>query len=131
MALSELLESLFCRHDFSFFLYSSPNARYFHTSSASHINQRDISTFPRPCFTTPWFELHFSDTCCTVRYNYCVRYLHRSVASCWFYRHAASCQQVATGLLFSSGENRLAGWGLAVDSRALAICWNNPIKTCY
>jgi hypothetical protein len=52
--------------------------------------------------------------------------------SCWFYWLAASCQQVATGLLVPSGGNRLAGTGLsqAVDNRAVATCWNNPLQTC-
>jgi hypothetical protein len=38
---------------------------------------------------------------------------HMPVASCLFYRLAASCQQVATGLLVLPGGNRLAGTGLS------------------
>jgi hypothetical protein len=43
---------------------------------------------------------------------------HRPVASCWFYQLAASCQQVATGLLVSSGGDRLAGTGCWQQSRS-------------
>ena len=53
---------------------------------------------------------------------------HRPVARCWFYRLAVSCQQVATGLLVSSGGNRLAGTGLsqAVDNRAVSDLLKQP-----
>ena len=55
---SEWQRFLFNAMILPFFSHFSRNLRSCQAPAASHIDQRDISAFRRPCFTAPWFCEH-------------------------------------------------------------------------